>query len=447
MELSTPGIYSVNLTPPTGSQLSRLEVKAEYLHDLFEEVDSEVVMITSPGIILADSLKLTNDLGFAIRIDIPSPLVEYLRRERGGFYPYPDVVVINRTWWDENKEFLPNTHLSSPAWAKAIMDRMGDKNLGGIAYRVTTPPVDMTGDPGYQWNRDQNDRYFSGLIKKEVTRVERGPFPPVQVSPFRGQLNSTFLRARSLFSSPLDITPQGRTGLPKIILALQYWDGDRDQAHLLMELLSKVERKKRDDVVFLVSFRYDAQPPDDAAISALQEKFSSVLVRRGNRMGDGHPNGCNALWLDTMMHAATIGTQRRITGVLTFEADVVPISRDWIDGVRREWKACESVGKQVTGHLHRPHPGVPEHINGNALFSTQLMRVMPSITAIPHNVAWDLHLAKDFQRIWKASNFIHNYYRKETATPEEILKWMGNGHVLIHGVRDSSARDFIGGLI
>lgn len=269
----------------------------------------------------------------------------------------------------------------------------------------------------------------------------------MQVNPNRNVVDSQLVESKALFNKPSDVTPQDKVNLPKIILALQYFDGDYEEADALIRLIARMERTKRSDAIFLLSYRYDSKPPREETLGLLREKFATVLCQRGTRLGAGWPTGCNALWLDTMMHAADIGIERRATGVFCFESDVIPIARDWVTSVQKAWMDSSSRGKNVVGHLSPKTLMVPEHVNGNAIFNSQLMRMYPGLSVLPSNFAWDTYLAKDFKRYWEHSNFILNFYKSKDIKPSQILEWQQAGHALVHGIKDGSGRKHISNMM
>ena len=80
-----------------------------------------------------------------------------------------------------------------------------------------------------------------------------------------------------------------------LVLALQYWNGDREQALTLAKRLADIEDKPRTDVMIEFVLRFDADEPLPTTIAYVAQKFK-VSVYRCKRRGEGHPAGCNTLF-------------------------------------------------------------------------------------------------------------------------------------------------------
>lgn len=227
--------------------------------------------------------------------------------------------------------------------------------------------------------------------------------------------------------------------LPRLIIALQYCPIDKKEAIELMELLADIEDEPRYDVVFAISYRNDCRPPEPHILAEFKKKFPDIVLWNGFRDDRGHPAGCNGLWIDTMTHATEEGERRNISGIFTMESDDYPIRKDWINRLRKEWLQGRIYeNKRVIGHLMPKGLYCPEHINGNALFDTQLLRYMQPVSQCPPNHAWDVWGAKYFRAVWKDSKFIRNLYREKEVSLERIVDLQRDDVAIIHGVKDDS---------
>ena len=240
------------------------------------------------------------------------------------------------------------------------------------------------------------------------------------------------------FETPYQFSTNDRKMFKPIYLALQYCPLDREQAMASIRLLCSMEATPREDVRFVVVHRDDCKPPDDETMAILKGKFPKTEVWRSQRGSRGHPAGCNGMWIDTMTMAAEAGHRTNIEGIFTFEPDCVPIRRDWIDKVKADWRWANRNGRRVVGHLMSGNSTCPEHVNGNMLVHTQVLRGIPQISQCPPNQAWDLYAAKFFRPHWLASNFIHNLYKHTNVPQERILELQRGGTAIIHGVKDQS---------
>lgn len=232
------------------------------------------------------------------------------------------------------------------------------------------------------------------------------------------------------------------SGIP-IILALQYWNGDREQAIRLARLMADVEREKRSDVVFLFVHRMDAQPPDKATIEHVATKFPRVHVHKGVRPGAGHPAGCNSLWTDVALKLYSMQSMAKYAW--TFEADNVPIRRDWINRLKQEMVLMEATGAMVGGFYHAAStkPLQFEHINGNMLVRCDFAQKFQQIFSCPPNIAWDIYMARHVLPYARPGGWIYNAYRQIGWHCRDYFSKQCDGAVLVHGIRDNSGTSFV----
>lgn len=257
----------------------------------------------------------------------------------------------------------------------------------------------------------------------------------------------------AMFEEPVpDPNPQER-----IAITLQYWEGDRDKALELARFLAGIERGVRNDVVLLLVHRRDADPPDSETMEIVQRTFPAARAVKGVRTGRGHPGGCNALWVDSVMALAKLFPAVKYG--FTTEADVLPLRRDWINALKIEAIAMEDSGALVSGHWSPggdPKKRQMEHINGNMLVNTNIVRLVPQIFQVPPDWAWDLYLAAYFMPKWRKGDWIYNGYvgggrvlesdspnKRGEWYPEELMGLQQDGFSLVHGVRDDSGMKFL----
>lgn len=260
---------------------------------------------------------------------------------------------------------------------------------------------------------------------------------------------------RDDFNSPvLDPTPGER-----IVVSIQYWEGDRDKALRLARHLSGIERHYRKDVIFMLVYRRDALPPDDVTLEVLRQKFGTVHVVKGTRTGKGHPDGCNALWVDTVTALGMLAQHARYA--FTTEADIIPLKRDWINALKVEAAEMEKTGKIVSGYWTGQGSDDMrkrqwEHINGNMLVHTNITRKIAEIYFIPAGFAWDIWLGQYFKPHWKKGDWIYNGYvggttqnasdspnKRGSWTDQEFFGLMDRGYSIIHGIRGEEGFDFL----
>jgi hypothetical protein len=228
---------------------------------------------------------------------------------------------------------------------------------------------------------------------------------------------------------------------PKILLVLQFWEGDKEQAMQLARFIADLSPGMNDHADFLFAARFDC-PQDNDAVKYVSRKFN-VWTTTCRRRGVGWPHGCNELWFGTMSWIYDMITMKKLQhykAVFTFEADCVPMRPDWLQHFCREWDAIQTVQPiYVAGALLRA-PG--EHINGNAMFSTDLkfLRwIAKDIVSAASSAGWDFWLAPQFRQWgWAQLPGLLSYWNAQTMPEAEINRLFWSGIAFLHGVKDDS---------
>lgn len=229
----------------------------------------------------------------------------------------------------------------------------------------------------------------------------------------------------------------------KWLLALQYWEGDRDQAAKLVDLIADLEPEYREDVSFALVARHDSRiDPETLA------KIRAKMPAEGHVIPSGlvgYPGGCNSLWRETVLYAAGRG----FDFVLTFEADCTPLVPNWVNRLRdavNEIVATKQATAAVFGakqgpwverNVHKPH------INGNCVvrLTPKLVdAVRKYVPSADKRRPWDLELYETFQRVGGAVDIreIRSDWRSQYHSKETAQKWIESGVVFHHGTRDYS---------
>lgn len=167
----------------------------------------------------------------------------------------------------------------------------------------------------------------------------------------------------------------------------QFWKGDKDNMMALARLIADLEPTYRNDVYFLFTARFDCEH-DEATIAYVAKKFK-VLRHRTRRKATGWPAGPNQMMADS--YSYLIETNRAkdlgIDVILFMEADDVPLHKDWINLLWKEWKES---GKQVSGAWLKPQDcSGGEHINGNCLIGINFWKQAKPILNPPSKGGWD----------------------------------------------------------
>lgn len=226
----------------------------------------------------------------------------------------------------------------------------------------------------------------------------------------------------------------------KILLALQFYHGDKAQANKVARLIADLEAVKTDKADFLFISRNDTTQDMDT-VKYVSKKFNTFHYKN-HRRGEMWPFGCNELWFGTMdwLYGHILAKKcPAYKAVLTFEADCVPITPHWIARLSEAW---DKANKKVVGSF-QPAPG--PHINGNGLFSCDpafLKWVSREVGGCPPNVGWDYYLAKSFRAWgWADCPAIRSWWNMATMPKAQFDQLVNEGVVLMHGVKDSSVLD------
>ena len=230
-------------------------------------------------------------------------------------------------------------------------------------------------------------------------------------------------------------------GQGKILLALQFWNGDKEMAMRLARMIARNERRHSNEADFLFVARHDSSH-DRRAIADVSQRFNTH-VYTSRRCGTGWPHGCNDLWFATMEWVMCMqeGKKTNYKAVLTFEADCVPLVQNWITVLSDEW---DKAGKKVVMGAMQSQPW--PHINGNAMFSTDskfLHWLVRKVSAVPARSGWDCHLANEFQkRGWANCNKMQSLYQMPTLPGDAVEDMLKLGVAFLHGVKDDSVLSY-----
>lgn len=239
-----------------------------------------------------------------------------------------------------------------------------------------------------------------------------------------------------------DPTPKNRNP-NKIVIALQFWEGDKVKAMHLARLLADLEPVKNEKVDLAFVARFDATH-DQETIDYVSRKFD-VWTLKGTRRGEGWPHGCNELALDLLHQAANRSRPRqswdRHKAMYMIESDVIPACRNWLARLSDEWDFAQENGAMVMG-AWCPFHAPMGHINGNMFVQPDLMLKIPGVIGCPANAGWDAFFAPKFSVAWHKSVLMQNHYDYRSNIPPEILFSCVDGvtpPAVIHGVKDFSA--------
>jgi len=226
----------------------------------------------------------------------------------------------------------------------------------------------------------------------------------------------------------------------KILLALQFWEGDKDGAYRLAKLLADIEPGHNSQAEFLFVHRFDCK--FDQNIRHYVSRKFNTHVHHCKRRGVGWPQGCNELWLGTMewiyhnLQKPDWGSPYK--AVFTLEGDGAPLCSNWISRLSTKWDEIQPA--YVAGHYIADHPR--PHINGNALFSCHpafLKWLATRIHTVNASAGWDYYLTPLFKQ-WGQADIpeIRSYWSSQTMSDEWFANELRNDVVWVHGVKDDS---------
>jgi len=196
-----------------------------------------------------------------------------------------------------------------------------------------------------------------------------------------------------------------------LILNIQHWNGDKEQAMQLARLIADLEDNPRSDVVLLFTHRFDTDL-DWATVEYVHKKFPRTYTHKTTRYGVGWPEGPNAMYADSHMHCVERtrdGSWPNVDGIFFMEADSVPLTKDWLNKIIDEWESTKKEGKSVLGcWLEAGDCGI-KHINGNCIIHKDLWRRERALFH-PRSGGWDADLASSMLPHGRPSRYIYSDY-------------------------------------
>lgn len=223
----------------------------------------------------------------------------------------------------------------------------------------------------------------------------------------------------------------------KIVLCMQYWEGDREQALRTSRFIADLQDGHSDRFDFMFCPRFDSSL-DPETIRYVSRKFN-VWTHVSTRREVGWPAGCNGIVSDLFMESLKRyrnGTWKNVKAVWLLESDVTPLKKNWLDLIDKEWDQANAL---VMG-AWQPEWSPVGHINGNMLFVPNLAEKIRGLEGCPPHMPWDTFHAQKFSRHWHKSPQMVNFYKRTNVTPNEIYP-EGNPFCFVHGIKDSSGID------
>ena len=242
-----------------------------------------------------------------------------------------------------------------------------------------------------------------------------------------------------------------------MILALQFYEGDMNNAMKLARLLADIEPVPRKDV--LLALVCQPGTPFDGRVkevlSHCSKKFAveHVVSKYGAK---GWADGSGQLWTGTMEHFHEQWKKGLVSfgAIFTFDGgDGVPLRRDWIDVLKKEQSCGLSLGKLVVGQRKEMSGGNKAgkwsprtHVNGNMILHLMIWDKYPSLHCTPLGASlmmcntWDMYHADVFLEEVMPSSVICSEWRKNGLN-EAIMSDRARHSAWLHGYRDHDIVD------
>lgn len=232
--------------------------------------------------------------------------------------------------------------------------------------------------------------------------------------------------------------------MSSLLFCLQLSPIDCNEALDLARLIADIQKAfpAKCNPSWIVSYRQDTplsrvHGVEGLLVSAFNK---NVWVMRSRHFATGWPAGPNAQWRSAMEDIAAMAAkgQTSAKGVLTFEADCVPLTRDWIDRLEAEYK---NRVRDIVGNFDQLNT-VSLHVNGNSIWPVDLAMRWPQVLDVPTQWAWDYYNRDFFVAHAQDTPLIAQIYRRKVYTLGEwvALRKHDLRPVLLHGIKDGSAR-------
>lgn len=235
--------------------------------------------------------------------------------------------------------------------------------------------------------------------------------------------------------------------MKRLAIIIPFYADDRAQAMLMARFVCALEERYRSDTILCFVNRWDADPlyPHEMMrfITTFPVEFFSSTTK-----ASGHPAGPNAMAKDIFHEAlrrSNVGAPwEDVDTILFMEPDCVPVAKDWIDQLRREWETQVDKKELVCGCYRYEGVDVP-HVNGNALWTPRLaahINVDLDCCGLGWDSAWAGQIGMRLfntpliENLFKETNVPESRMRENPFFPENISP------VLIHGVKDRSAIEY-----
>lgn len=235
----------------------------------------------------------------------------------------------------------------------------------------------------------------------------------------------------------------GRPTSQKLLIVIQYYGGDQNEAEELGSLIADLERIRNHDADILIFARFDAPEFSRDVLRKLESKFDKVGFFRSRRKdATRYPFAPNQMFGDLVTLLGQVPPWRTdYYAFLNLETDCVPVHPGWITELANEYKIANAHGFFAVGHIH---DNPTRHLNGVAVYATDIWGRVGGgrLTGADAQIPYDIYHANDLAQYAVDTPYITFYYQRPTITADELFKAHKHGvePALYHGVKDGSAR-------
>lgn len=233
----------------------------------------------------------------------------------------------------------------------------------------------------------------------------------------------------------------------RILVVLQYYEGDAGEAKELLKFIAK--HSKGHDIndfdLLLAERRGMPKGKMDDIKADLGKVFKNIYQFTGTRREVGWPAGCNALWHETIWWAQAHRMRGESLadwqGMFTIESDCCPLTKPWLKRIQARYSCCLANGKAVLGHLlpEHDHP----HVNGNAVFPVDIAARYGALYGCDPVIGWDAAHASKWLKDTQDDICIRSLWQTKTISEQQVRELIKKHTHMLHGVKDSSARDIM----
>jgi hypothetical protein len=196
--------------------------------------------------------------------------------------------------------------------------------------------------------------------------------------------------------------------------------------------MADIEDQPQSKMAFMFCPRRDCIV-DTVVEQKVREKFTDVKTYRCANLAAGWPSGPNAMVHEIysmfVKKCHSTGNDRWNYAAIFFgEPDCIPLCKDWVDRIYREWHECDwswPLGNRqlVLGHWLTRYDNAHGlvHINGNLLLSPEFLAAYPAFTQTRLG-AWDTTHCRALLAHARPSKTIYSDYGvgKDPSKP-----WLG----------------------